>query len=58
MARTDRVRIQSWHRNGLNERVFGWHEVDVAAALNSDERKGRGIECDNPVENLQHRKKR
>jgi hypothetical protein len=49
MARTDRVKIQSWHRNSLNERVFGWHEVNVADALHLGEKKGRCVECDNPV---------
>jgi hypothetical protein len=49
MARTDRVKIQNWHRNGLNERVFGWQELDVNDALKLGEKKGRCIECDNPV---------
>jgi hypothetical protein len=49
MARTDRVKIQSWHRNSLDERVFGWHEVNVATALQLGEKKGRCVECDNSV---------
>jgi hypothetical protein len=49
MARTDRVKIQSWHRNSLDERVFGWHEVTVVTALQLGEKRGRCVECDNPV---------
>jgi hypothetical protein len=49
MSMTDRVKIQSWHRNDLNERVFGWQEVDVTTALQLGENRGRCIECDNPV---------
>ena len=49
MARTDRVKIQSWHRNSLNERVFVWHEVNVTDALQLGEKKGRCVERDCPV---------
>jgi hypothetical protein len=49
MARTDRVKVQCWHRNNSNERIFGWHEVTVTDALQLGEKKGRCVECDCPV---------
>ena len=49
MARTDRVKIQTWHLNSQNQRVYDWEEVNVVVALRLGEKKGRCIECDNPV---------
>ena len=43
------MKIQSWHKNTSNERVFAWHEVSVDDALILGEKKGKCVECDNPV---------
>lgn len=49
MPKTDRVKIQSWQTGANGQRHFGWVEVSVNDALLKGEKRGRCIECGEPV---------
>jgi hypothetical protein len=49
MPKTDKVKIQGWHTGEDGQRHFGWVEVNITEALRKGEKRGRCIECDQPV---------
>jgi len=49
MPLTDRVLIQGWKEDAEGKRTFDWIEVGVTDALRKGEKRGRCVECNEPV---------